>query len=265
MQLTWICLTFQMIPPNIENEVVMSINLHSKTILVTGAARRLGRSAALAAASQGANVILHYNSSLTDVEETLALVKGFQVNAWVLKADLGDTSQVEQLISEASVLSPLYALINNASIFKPVNFQNTTTEDWEQHLQVNLTAPYLLTREFARNFNLPVTGRVINLVDWRALRPGRDHFPYTISKAGLVALTQAAALNLAPRIVVNAIALGAILPPENEPENENILKPVPMKRWASLKEFDETILFLLQGPEFITGEVIHLDGGRHLV
>ena len=265
MQPTWICLTFRMIPPNIEKEVFILINLLGKTILITGAARRLGRIAALAAASQGANVILHYNSSLLELEETLSLVKGFQVNAWALKADLGDTSQVEQLISEASALSPLYALINNASIFKPVNFQNTTTEDWEQHLQVNLTAPYILTREFARNYKLPVTGRVINLVDWRALRPGKDHFPYTISKAGLVALNQAAALNLAPRIVVNAIALGAILPPENEPENTNILQPVPLKRWANLQEFDETILFLLRGPEYITGEVIHLDGGRHLV
>lgn len=243
----------------------MPFDLHNKTILITGAARRLGRSSALAAAGLGANVILHYNSSYAEVDETLKQVKDLNVNAWALKADLGDTIQVERLMSEACELAPLYALINNASIFKPVNFQNSTNKEWEQHLQVNLTAPYILMREFARQYSLQETGRVINLVDWRALRPGRDHFPYTISKAGLVALTKATALNLAPRIVVNAIALGAILPPENEPENQDILKQVPMKRWASLNEFDETILFLLQGPAYITGEVIHLDGGRHLV
>jgi pteridine reductase len=103
------------------------------------------------------------------------------------------------------------------------------------------------------------------MLDWRALRPGVDHFPYTISKAGLAALTQATARKLAPNICVNAIALGAILPPEGEKENPDLLKSVPMQRWASLDEFIQTVIFLLDGPEYITGEVIHLDGGRHLV
>ena len=132
-------------------------------------------------------------------------------------------------------------------------------------MRVNLTAPFLLTQSFARHYSGDDAGRVINLVDWRALRPGKDHFPYTISKAGLVALTKSSALNLAPRIIVNAISLGAILPPENEPENPAILKQVPMKRWADMNELLLTIKFFLDGPEYITGEVIHLDGGRHLV
>jgi pteridine reductase len=130
---------------------------------------------------------------------------------------------------------------------------------------VSLTSPFLLTQLFAAAYSLPNPGRVINLLDWRALRPGKDHFPYTISKAGLSALTKAAAISLAPRILVNAVALGAILPPENEPENTKILESVPMKRWARLDELDNAVLFLLDGPEYITGEIIHLDGGRHLV
>ncbi len=128
-----------------------------------------------------------------------------------------------------------------------------------------MTAPFYLTQQFALAYNQPEVGRVINLVDWRALRPGKDHFPYTISKSALVALTKAAALSLAPGITVNAIALGAILPPENEVENPDLLKSIPLKRWAKIDEFLCAINFLLEGPEAITGEVVHLDGGRHLV
>lgn len=243
----------------------MATDIKGKTILITGAARRLGQRAALAAASHGANLILHYNSSADEVNATAGSVKELGVNVWTVQADLSDPDSIQRLMDESLAISPLFGLINNASIFKPVNFLDSSNTDWEQHLRVNLTAPFILTREFARNYSLTETGRVINLLDWRALRPGKDHFPYTISKAGLAALTKASALSLAPRIIVNAIALGAILPPEGEDENQDILKSNPMKRWAEIEEFEETILFLLEGPKYITGEIIHLDGGRHLV
>ena len=105
----------------------------------------------------------------------------------------------------------------------------------------------------------------MNILDWRALRPGKDHFPYTISKAALSAMTQSLAVALAPGIIVNGLAFGAILPPSDGGETEDILNDVPVMRWAHLEEVGEALLFLLDGPEYITGEIVHLDGGRHLI
>ena len=103
------------------------------------------------------------------------------------------------------------------------------------------------------------------MLDWRALRPGKDHFPYTISKSALAAMTSSMALSLAPGIIVNGIALGAILPPGDEGFSSALIKNVPMQRWAKLEELEELIVWLLSAPAYITGEIIHLDGGRHLV
>lgn len=241
------------------------MKLLGKTILITGAARRLGKEIALFCAEQGADLVVHYNSSDTEATKLKEAIQKLGRQCWLVKADLNENSSVTRIFETAAGFSHIDALINNASIFKSVGMMEATVEDWEDHFQVNLTAPFLLTQSFVRQYSSSDVGRVINLVDWRALRPGKDHFPYTISKAGLVAFTKAAALSLAPRIVVNAIALGAILPPENEPENANILKPVPMQRWAKMTELLDTVEFLLAGPTYITGEIIHLDGGRHLV
>ena len=241
------------------------MTLENKTILITGAARRLGKAIALACAQSGADIILHYHTSEQEAEETCQAIKALGRRCWLIQTDLADSSAVESLIPRAVAFSDIYALVNNASIFHPIKFGETTLADWDEHMRVNLTAPFILTQAFARCYTLPFTGRVVNLVDWRALRPGRDHFPYTISKAALVALTQATALNLAPRINVNAIALGAILPPENQAEYPNLLKNIPAMRWATIDELIQSALFLLDGPEYITGEIIHLDGGRHLV
>jgi pteridine reductase len=183
----------------------------------------------------------------------------------VLQADLNDIAQVNGLIESVQKLGPLYALVNNAAIFPAGGLLETSIETWQANLAVNLTAPFLLTQAFIRAHQAGQNGRILNLLDWRALHPGRDHFGYTISKSGLAALTQAAALAGAPEISVNAIALGAILPPSGEEENESILRNVPAKRWAELSELESAFLFLLTGPAYITGEIIHLDGGRHLV
>jgi pteridine reductase len=132
-------------------------------------------------------------------------------------------------------------------------------------MMVNLTAPFLLSQAFASNVEPENHGRIVNILDWRALRPGADHFPYTISKAALTALTSSLAVALAPNITVNGLAFGAILPPSDGAETEKILENVPAGRWANLDEVGEALLFLLNGPSYITGEIIHLDGGRHLI
>jgi pteridine reductase len=159
----------------------------------------------------------------------------------------------------------VYGIVHNAAIFEPLRLPDVTPDNWQRHMDINLTSPFFISQAFYAGLGPEDHGRIIMMLDWRALRPGFDHLPYTVSKAGLAALTSSLALSMAPRVTVNGIALGAILPPSDNSPTDKIIQPVPMKRWAGLDELGQTILFLMDGPEYITGEIIHLDGGRHLV
>ncbi|MEX2161920.1 MAG: SDR family oxidoreductase [Anaerolineales bacterium] len=242
------------------------MKLKGKSVLITGAAVRVGRAMALAVAQAGGNVIVHYGGSQPEAESLKAEVVALGVEAHLLQADLGQPQQAAGLIGRALELGPIDALVNSAAIFKNVDLDNTDLAGWQTHLDVNLTAPFLLSQAFwkaAREKGRE--GRIVNILDWRALRPGADHLPYTISKAGLAALTSSLAVAMAPEVTVNGIAFGAILPPADGGETKGLLKHVPAGRWADLDEVGQTLLFLLSGPRYITGEIIHLDGGRHLV
>jgi pteridine reductase len=241
----------------------MSESLNGKTILVTGAAKRVGKTFALACARAGADVVIHHGHSDEEAEETLREIIGMGHRAWVLQADLNDSSQAGGLIARINESTPLHGLVNSAAMFESLTLENTSAEDWEKHLAINLTAPFLLSQAFAKQ--APDGARIVNILDWRALRPGADHFPYTISKAALAAMTKSLAVALAPKIIVNGLALGAILPPLDGKAKPDIIKNVPAQRWAETSEVEQALLFLLTGPEYITGEIIHLDGGRHLV
>lgn len=237
--------------------------LTGKTILITGAARRVGRLFALACGRAGADLILHHRHSPAEAESLRDELASFGRRAWILAADFSHPENASQLIERANELSPLYGLVNSASIFEPISMQATLLEDWNNHLNINLTAPFLLSQAFAK---LVKTGRIINILDWRALRPGADHFPYTVTKAALAAMTKSLAIALAPNITVNGLALGAILPPsDNSSASEKVIEAVPVQRWSEAGEVEEALLFLLFGPAYITGEIIHVDGGRHLV
>jgi NAD(P)-dependent dehydrogenase (short-subunit alcohol dehydrogenase family) len=241
----------------------MSDSLEGKTILITGAARRLGRSFALACGRAGADVVIHHGHSDEEAEEVREEIRKTGRKAWIVQADLSDSSQAETLISSASPYTSLYALVNSAAIFEPLTLEATSLDQWQRHLQINLTAPFLLSQAFARQAG--PGARIVNILDWRALRPGADHFPYTISKAALAALTRSLAVALAPNITVNGLALGAILPPADGNKNPEIIKNVPLKRWANEGEVEQALLFLLTCPAYITGEILHVDGGRHLI
>jgi NAD(P)-dependent dehydrogenase (short-subunit alcohol dehydrogenase family) len=236
----------------------------TRTVLITGGARRIGRELALAASQNGFDVIIHHGHSRQEAETTAAEIEALGSRAWVLAADLSDPEQASKLIEHAFEIQPLYALVNSAAIFEPLSLKETTLEKWQQHLNLNLTAPFLLSQAFGNKLGESKEGRIVNILDWRALRPGKDHFPYTISKAALAEMTKALAVALAPNIAVNGLALGAILPPSTGSSGD-ILKNVPAGRWAKLEELHQVFLFLLQGPDYLTGEIIHLDGGRHLI
>ncbi len=237
--------------------------LRHKTVLITGAARRIGRLFAMACARAGANVIIHHAHSNSDAETLHAQISGLNRQAWVFQADLSDSSQTQNLIPLINRSAPIHFLINNAAIFESHTLASTSLEDWNKHLALNLTAPFLLSQAFARQAD--DGARIVNILDWRALRPGADHFPYTVSKSALAAMTKSMAVALAPKITVNGLALGAILPPSDRNANPDITKNIPMKRWANEGEIEQALLFLLTCPEYITGEIIHVDGGRHLI
>ncbi|MBL8062362.1 MAG: SDR family oxidoreductase [Anaerolineales bacterium] len=238
-------------------------NLKDRTILITGAARRLGRLFALACGRAGADVIIHHGHSPAEAEALREELASLGARAWVLAADLAHPENASQLIERASTLSPLYGLVNSASIFESLTVHDTSLDDWNRHLNINLTAPFLLSQAFAKHTK---QGRIVNILDWRATRPGADHFPYTVTKSALAAMTKSLAVALAPNITVNGLALGAILPPADKPSaSDKVIEAVPAQRWSEAGEVEEALLFLLSGPAYITGEIIHVDGGRHLV
>jgi NAD(P)-dependent dehydrogenase (short-subunit alcohol dehydrogenase family) len=239
--------------------------LEGKTILVTGAARRVGRILVLACGRAGADVIIHHGHSAEEASDVQKEIASFGRRSWVLSSDLSNSDEVSSLIFKANEISPLYGLVNSAAIFESLSLEGTTLKDWERHMAINLTAPFLLSQAFAKGLPEGAEGRIVNILDWRALRPGADHFPYTVSKAALAAMTRSMAVALAPHIMVNGLALGAVLPPSDRPVNENIIKDVPAKRWSEPEEVGEALIFLLAGPAYITGEIIHVDGGRHLI
>jgi NAD(P)-dependent dehydrogenase (short-subunit alcohol dehydrogenase family) len=236
--------------------------LKSKTILITGSAKRVGRLFALACARAGADIVIHHGHSREEALQVKDEIESIGRKAHIIASDIGKPAEAAKLISKANQFSPLFALVNSAAIFEPLSFDDTTLKDWKRHMAINLVAPFLLSQEFARHTK---EGRIVNIVDWRALRPGADHFPYTISKAALASLTQSMAVALAPRITVNGLALGAILAPSDGKKSDKIIKNVPAKRWSESQEPGKALVFLLSGPSYITGEIIHVDGGRHLV
>ena len=241
------------------------MSLNGKMVLITGAAKRIGRSLSLAVAQAGADVVIHYGNSRSDAESTRMEIESLGRKAFLLQADFMDAEQVADLMPRAREYGPVFALVNNAAIFEPLNWKNSSMDDMNRHLKVNLIAPFLLSQAFAQSLSPEESGRIINMLDWRALRPGPDHLPYTISKAALGALTRSLAVALAPQMTVNGLALGAILPPSDGAMTGNILDNVPARRWANLDEVGQALIFLLDGPAYVTGEILHVDGGRHLV
>jgi len=231
-------------------------NLAGHAALVTGAGRRLGRAFAEAIAAGGADLAVHYSGSQAGADEVVEGARAVGRRAVSLRADLST-------IDGASALGEVDWLVNSAAIFEPWTIDDTTPEAWDHHQAVNLRAPFLLSQAFARH-RAGRAGAIVNVLDWRALHPGPDHLPYTIAKAGLAALTQSLAVALAPAIRVNGLALGAILPPADG-EGRQAVRGVPLGRWARVEEACDALLFLLAGPDFTTGTILHVDGGRHLV
>lgn len=241
--------------------------LAGRAALVTGAARRIGRALAVALARQGADVVIHYHTSRDEAAATAALVREQGVGAELVAGDLADAQLCAELVQLAAhaLGRPLDILVNNASVFAQGDLATTTAAQWDQNQAVNLRAPFLLAQGLAAQLGPTGPADIVNLNDHRALQPGADHFAYTVSKVGLHGLTRSLAVALAPRVKVNELALGAVLPPEKAPAEylHTLKSEIPTGRFPTVDEVAQGLLFLL-GNGAVTGQTICIDGGRHL-
>jgi NAD(P)-dependent dehydrogenase (short-subunit alcohol dehydrogenase family) len=236
------------------------------TVLVTGAAHRLGRSIALDFANRGWAVGIHYRESAEEADELVAEIVRQGGIAAAFGADLARQETIAPLIEACTeALGPPTCLINNAARFDWDTLGTLTADSWQANLQVNLRAPIFLTQAFAKALPGGSSGHVINLIDQKVLRLDPEHFSYTIAKSALWIATQTMAQALAPRIRVNAIAPGPVLRSQgqSEAEFEREARATPLGRAVSAADVTAAIRFLLDTPS-ITGQMIALDAGQHL-
>lgn len=241
------------------------MELHGVAALVTGGAHRVGRAIVLALAHAGCDVALHFNSSPAAAEETAADVEGLGRRVVLAGGDLSDPSVAADVVASASELGPVRVLINSAAVFPQDRLLDVTPAGWDRTLAVNLRGPVFLTQAFVAALPAEVDGAVVNVTDWRTERPYPNHFSYTVAKGGLDTFTVAAAEALAPRIRVNGVALGAILPPPGEDSDylKELASEIPVQRVGGTEPVADAVLFLLRN-HFVTGETIRIDGGAHL-
>lgn len=237
-----------------------------RAALVTGGAQRIGRAIALALAGAGFDVAVHCNASRTACEDTCAAIRDRGRHAVVLQADLADETQTADLLPAATAaLGPLGVLVNNASLFERDEWHDTSRASWDAHLEPNLRAPFVLTQLFAQALPETAEGVVINLLDQRVWSITPHFVSYTLSKAGLWALTQSMALALAPRIRVNGIGPGPALPSprQSQEQFDRQADSVPLRRPTGPEEIGRAVLAILALPS-MTGQMLALDGGQHL-
>ncbi len=234
-------------------------------VLITGASKRIGKAIALGMAQDGYTILLHYRDSHQAAQETARAVEKAGAICILLKADLSDSGQVKTLIKTVFEMAPeCDLLINNASIFEANSLMETSEDQFERHFATNLKAPFFLTQGFARLCQKE--GVVINLLDTRIRHNSTTHFAYSLTKKALSDFTVMAAKELAPKIRVNGICPGLILPPEGKDARDLEAKSqrIPLQRWGDPSQIVHALRFLLEN-SFITGDCLFLDGGEHLV
>ncbi len=237
--------------------------LSGKTALITGAAKRIGSVIAARLAHEGVNIVVHYRNSRKEAEATHAKIGELGVKSWILSCDLSNPKDCETLIDRAiDSAGKLDILINNASIFTARNFDDFKLGDINGEMDINAWVPLILSRKFAAKAN---EGQIVNLLDTRIRGYDSNHFPYYLSKRMLETITEFLALELAPRIRVNGVAPGLIMPPEGKGDSylERLKDGVPLKKRGSPSDVAEAVFFLTMN-DFITGQIIYVDGGKHL-
>jgi len=244
------------------------MNLNGKIALVTGAAKRVGRSIALSLARAGADVIVHYNRSEDDAQATAATIADIGRRAELTCADLARDDQIEAMFASIAEMfdnthKPLDVLVNNASVYHQTPITKLTAEAWDREMTVNARAAALCIHHAIAL--MPPGSAIVNITDISAEAPRANLPAYCASKAALMALTKSTAKALAPNIRVNAVAPGAILWEENisEDKKQRVLAQVPMKRTGRPEDIAAAVIFLCQN-EYITAQTLRVDGGWYM-
>jgi NAD(P)-dependent dehydrogenase (short-subunit alcohol dehydrogenase family) len=238
-----------------------------KSVLVTGSAKRIGKRLALDFAADGWDVAVHCNASIAEAEEVAAQIRDLGRRSVIVRGDLSQADVPDRLIGEASAgLGGLTCLINNASLFEPDEVGSITRASWAAHLDTNLQAPVFLSQAFARQLPQGQKGSIISIIDQRVWKLNPKFFSYTMSKSALWTATRTLAQALAPRIRVNAIGPGPALPSArmDQAEFDKQARLTLLGRGTSPEEISGAVKFILSQPA-LTGQMIALDGGQHLV
>ncbi len=241
-------------------------NLKNKVVLVTGAARRIGAAIVTRLQQNGARVVIHYRGSAAEAEELArTLNENRPKSVTTIRADLLDDEDISRLIGEVVAWGGrLDALVNNASTFYPTPVGEITQAHWDDLVGSNFKAPLFLSQAAAPHLRL-AGGAIVNIVDIHGQRPLRDHAVYGSAKAALAMLTRSLAKDLAPEIRVNGVSPGAILWPEDdmtEAIQKTILRQVPLERAGHPDDIAGCVLYLLRDADYVTGQIIAVDGGR---
>lgn len=237
------------------------MKFRGRTCLVTGAGRRVGKAIALAVGSEGARVAVHYNESESGAREVLEQLREAGTDARGFSADLTRPDAPEKLIAEVAEWAGLDFLVNSAAVMMEGPMDEVQLGDWDFMFALNLRAPFFLSQAAARV--MPPGSSIVNIADLAAFETWPNHVPHGITKAGVVQLTRALARVLAPGIRVNAVAPGAVLLPENldKAAAERLAASTPLRRIGSAEDVAEAVCYLL-GAQYVTGEVLVVDGGR---
>ncbi len=238
-------------------------SLEKKVALVTGSAKRIGRSIALRLAAEGADVIVNYRTSESEAAEVVAQIEGLGRRALAIQANVAKSADVKKLFATIEKeFGRLDILVNNAATFSSVKFEELTEEQWDNMLDSNLKSQFLCCQAAAPILRHSGNGRIINFASLGGLLAWPSYTHYCVSKAGVIMLTRCLSKALAPEITVNAIAPGTISFDGDAPEiAESFIRLAPLHRTGTAKDIDDAVLFLVQS-DFITGQVLVVDGGR---
>ncbi len=238
--------------------------LAGKVALVTGAGRRIGRAIAIALAEEGVRVAVHFHASAEGARDTVAAIEGTGAEARSFRADLGKAGSPERLVAKAARhFGRLDVLVNSAASMTRTPLDTITSGQWDEILGLNLRAPFFASIAAARAMG-EAGGAIVNISDHMGFEPWTEFLPHGVSKAGVAAMTHALAAALAPRVRVNAVVPGAVLPPEGWPEDARAryASETPLLRIGTPEDVAQAVVYFARA-EYVTGETLFVDGGRH--
>ena len=255
-----------MLPPGPATRL-SAVNLSGKTALVTGGARRVGKALALALGRAGAHVVINYNRSAGAADQTVRELMAAGINASAFQADVSQKDEIDALVAHIQAkYGRLDVLVNSASLFESAKFADITEADWRRVLDVNLTGPFLLSQAALPLLQASDSSSIINIVDLSAIQAWPSYAHHSVSKAGLLQLTKVMARALAPRVRVNAIAPGTVLPPDgydgtagDGTSDRRVVEPA-----GTPEDVVKAMFYLIESP-FVTGQTLIVDGGRTLL